>query len=190
MKVKLPCMFNTQPLNGTRHQIVTFFLPENNGVVNNKSRLSVNIGVCLLQSVDYLGTPLWWGHVLCLHEGRVGQKSTLINLILPHRCVKRSSNDMDTCTEPLTRSEKEKSSKCVRYTYIIKKEEGKKHYLVNNCQPSITCQKVISQFMVHILLDTNLPGGPTVHSITESNVRFLTSRKHLTLVLFLDHVPL
>lgn len=54
------------------------------------------------------------------------------------------------------------------YTYIIKKEEGKKHYLVNNCQPSITCQKVISQFMVHILLDTNLPGGPTVHSITKS----------------------
>lgn len=43
MKVKLPCMFNTQPLNGKRHQIVTFFLPENNGVVNNKSRLSVNI---------------------------------------------------------------------------------------------------------------------------------------------------
>lgn len=109
---------------------------------------------------------------------------------LPHRSVKRSSYDMDTCTEPLTRSEKEKSSKCVRYTYIIKKEEGKKHYLVNNCQPSITCQKVISQFMVHILLDTNLPGGPTVHSITESNVRFLTSRKHLTLVLFLEHVPL
>lgn len=59
MKVKLLCMFTTQPINGKRHQIVTFFLPENNGVVNNKSRLSVNIGVCLLQLVDYLGTPLW-----------------------------------------------------------------------------------------------------------------------------------
>lgn len=179
-------MFNTQPLNGTRHQIVTFFLPENNGVVNNKSRLSVNIGVCLLQSVDYLGTPLWWGHVLCLHEGRGGQKSTLINLILSHRSVKRSSYDMDTCTEPLTRSEKEKSSKCELVYIHYQKGRGKKNItwltIVNPVSPS--------QFMVHILLDTNLPGGPTVHSITEPNVRFLTSRKHLTLVLFLDHVPL
>lgn len=127
MKVKLPCMFNTQPLNGKRHQIVTFFLPENNGVVNNKSRLSVNIGVCLLQSVDYLGNPLWWGHVLCLHEGRGGQKSTLINLILPNRRVKRSSYDMDTCTEPLTRSEKEKSSKCELVYIHYQKGRGKKN---------------------------------------------------------------
>lgn len=79
---------------------------------------------------------------------------------------------------------------CTGIHTLSKRKREKKHYLVNNCQPSITCQKVISQFMVHILLDTNLPGGPIVHSITESNVRFLTSRKHLTLVLFLEHVPL
>lgn len=79
---------------------------------------------------------------------------------------------------------------CTGIHTLSKRKREKKHYLVNNCQPSITCQKVISQFMVHILLDTNLPGGPTVHSIIESNVRFLTSRKHLTLVLFLEHVPL
>lgn len=58
---------------------------------------------------------------------------------------------------------------CTGIPTLSKRKREKKHYLVNNCQPSITCQKVISQFMVHILLDTNLPGGPTVHSITESN---------------------
>lgn len=176
---------NTQPLKGKYHRIVTFFLPQNNQVVNNKSRLSVNIGLCLLQSVDYLGTPLRWGYVLCLHEGRGGQKSKPINLLISHCSEKRSSFDMGTCIEPLTRSEKEKSSKYVP-VYINYQKGRRKRNIYTKLTMStrwnldITCQEVISQFMVDVLLDTNLPGGPIDHSITISDARFLTSRKHLT----------